>query len=214
MSDKIAYEKADLKRAQEYARMLAAQIKAAKFTPDLVVGVETGGHLIGKIIANELLADFDTLRVRRKSSKLTHSDIMRKTIGTRRSKIRGVVLNFLFPFMSPKVENASLAELSGNLRILIVDDGVQTGKTMEFVKKILIKKGARPENIKTAVVNVIGKKYRPDFVLTNKRIIWPWSVTHREYKVFRRWAKRERTLRQRKRQESKMQRPKPKLPKV
>jgi hypoxanthine phosphoribosyltransferase len=204
MRDKSLYEKADLKKVEEYAHELAARIKASGFKPALVVGIESGGHLIGKIVANELYTDFETVRVRRKSSKLTHSNAMRRIIGTKRSRIRGLLLNFFFPLMNPRVENASIGRLDSKYRVLIVDDGVQTGKTMEVVKQILVRKGAKPENIKTAAVNVIGKKYRPDFFLTTKRIYWPWSATSPEYKAFRRWQTRERRLRQRQKHEKKL----------
>ncbi len=180
-------EEVTIKRIRELAREIAIKVKKSNFNPDVVVGIEIGGQLLGRLIAHELKVPLETVIVRRKTTSLMRTTIMRKIAKTRGGKTIGKFVNMFSNLGERHVKRTFEGNVQEQQKILIVDDGTNTGKTMETTIKILLQKGGLRENIKTACVNAEGKKYKPNFYLTTKAIWWPWSTFSKYYPQFRKW---------------------------
>lgn len=136
---------------------------------DLVVGITRGGCCIATIISEMLRKNMITLcSTRRENDVEIHEE--------------------------PVLISSSCENVISGKRILLVDEIIVTGKTLEVVKKELIKLGAF--SVKTCVIANRSKgKYESDycFVRTNKNnVIFPWDyliigdknkvIVHPEYK--------------------------------
>jgi hypoxanthine phosphoribosyltransferase len=184
-------EEVTFRQIRQFSQRLARKVRDSNFMPDFVVGIEVGGHLLGNLVAHELGVPLETVVVRRRTTSLMRSSIVRRFYATRMGKTVGKVLDRLSNYGGRPVKKVFLGALREHQRILVVDDGTNTGKTMAAVKRVLLAKGAAEANIKTACVTAESAGYRPDFYLTVKPIYWPWSVFSRHYEVFRKWRKKQ-----------------------
>lgn len=184
-------KEATIREIRLFARQIARLANESGFFPNLVIGVEIGGHILGRLVAHELRVPLETVVVRRRTTSLMRSAIMRRIAKTRSGDTIGKLIDKFSNYGNISVKQSFEGEIKPNQKVLIVDDGTNTGRTMETVKKLLSQKGMHPHNIKTACVNAEGNSYKPDFFLTKKPIYWPWSVFSPNYDKFRKWRKKQ-----------------------
>lgn len=174
-------------------------ISKLNFEPDVVVGIlEGGGFVINEIKTSKNL----------KKSHFEHVLVQRKSMLKRNSIILSLlkllpykVTNWLRNLESKKAEKAidklNLSELSNQNvdiklnslsnkkidTILIVDDAIDTGKTMFIVKNNLNNMFPNAK-IKTAVISWTIKKsiVKPDYYLYENILVrFPWSKDFKGY---------------------------------
>lgn len=174
-------------------------ISKLNFEPDVVVGIlEGGGFVINEIKTSTNL----------KKSHFEHVLVQRKSMLKRNSIILSLlkllpykVTNWLRNLESKKAEKAidklNLSELSNQNvdiklnslsnkkidTILIVDDAIDTGKTMFIVKNNLNNMFPNAK-IKTAVISWTIKKsiVKPDYYLYENILVrFPWSKDFKGY---------------------------------
>ena len=119
-----------------------------KFSPHVVVGIERGGVVLATIIASRLGSALQTIR----ASFYDDSKPAKKKHDT------------------PKVDG-SLPDLKG-LRVLIVDDVSNTGKTLAAVKELVLSGGA-------AKVSTFVYAGKADFSCRpfERCLVFPWQPT-------------------------------------
>lgn len=127
---------------------LARRIREA-FKPDAVVGVAHGGVFVGGAIASALAADFYPVRISRRSRDM---------------RARA----------APRLSGELPRELKGK-KVLIVDDVVNSGDTLELALSLARRVGARDARTACLVARETG--YAPDFVgmTTSTLFVFPWD---------------------------------------
>ena len=126
---------------------LAATISKS-FKPQAVVGVAHGGVFVGGALSSALGCEFFPVRI------------------SRRSRDKGAA--------KPKLSGEMPPELKGK-RVLIVDDVVSSGDTLELATAMALKVGAREVNTAALVARPGG--FAPGFCAlpTDALVVFPWD---------------------------------------
>ncbi len=126
---------------------LAATISKS-FKPQAVVGVAHGGVFVGGALSSALGCEFFPVRI------------------SRRSRDKGAA--------KPKLSGEMPPELKGK-RVLIVDDVVSSGDTLELATALALKVGAR--EVKTAALVARPGGFAPGFCAlpTDALVVFPWD---------------------------------------
>ncbi len=132
---------------------LHKKMKKARISPDLIMGVSRGGLIPGRIISGIFQnKNLSTIRVKFYTKP-------------------GVTI------ARPQIIEDSAADVKGK-SILIVDDVIETGKTLSLVKRHFYSKGAKKLYL-AVLFNKKGKKIvEPDFygkLADGKWIVYPWE---------------------------------------
>jgi hypoxanthine phosphoribosyltransferase len=192
-----------LSEAEELARVLAARISQEAGVPDVVIGLANGANFVTKIVADQLDVPFRMVKVRRKGSRLKRR--LRSVIKLLRLPPKILALPFVNFFskafdrrysaieeqQSPD-ERSQFAGFAGK-RALIIDDCIDTGSSVSYVRKCLKDIGAK--EIKTAVICWSNKNDTqklnsvvPDVFLHRKIHFYPWSNNSPHYRDFVTWS--------------------------
>ncbi|QRK12771.1 phosphoribosyltransferase domain-containing protein [Archangium violaceum] len=128
-------------------QMLARTISLS-YKPQAVVGVAHGGVFVGGALSSALGCDFFPVRI------------------SRRSRDKGA--------SKPKLTGEMPRELKGK-RVLIVDDVVSSGDTLELATALARKVGAREVNTAALVARPGG--FAPSFCAlpTDALVVFPWD---------------------------------------
>ena len=142
--------------------MLAKKIVEGGYIPDVIIGVLRGGFIVARIVSDVLgIDDLGVVEVK-----------FYKSIGERAER--------------PIVTQPLVLEVRDK-EVLIIDDVVDSGRTLEIVSQQVRLRGAR--RVKSAALFVKPKSIiNPDYyiVKTDKWILFPWEICEvlREYKAF------------------------------
>ncbi|MDE6295896.1 MAG: hypothetical protein K2M03_07525 [Muribaculaceae bacterium] len=183
---------------RECAR-LESQVRAGGYTPDCVIGIESGG----RYVAERMFMDVPHLytRLQRDSTgfKSGHRgevlkgifrfvprfclNRMRKIEAKRLSESHHALLSDsekLLALFESKCREIRLPDLGDYRRILIVDDAVDSGMTMVAVLKRVRDMCGQGCDVRTAVVTVTEDSplTSPDYTLYNNKTLirFPWSL--------------------------------------
>lgn len=141
---------------------------ASSYDPQVIVGIAKGGVLPATVIASLLRREFYPIRISRR-----HNDqVVRDT---------------------PEILQGPPPAIRG-LRVLLVDDIVATGETMDLARKACLTQGA--SQVRTASLCSHSFGQRPDYValVSDALIVFPWDreilergqfVPHPEYEESR-----------------------------
>ncbi|RXA21992.1 phosphoribosyltransferase [Methanosarcina sp. MSH10X1] len=131
------------------SRILAREIKASGYIPDLIVAIGRGGYVPGRLISDFLL--FDNLT----SMKIEHY--------TRAANLREEArIKFPLPI-----------DITGK-KVLIVDDITDTGETLKLAVDYAL--SLKPAVVRTAVLqHKTCSAFTPDFY-SRKIIKWRWII--------------------------------------
>ena len=174
-------------------------ISKLNFEPDVVVGIlEGGGFVINEIKTSKILkkSHFEHVLVQRKS-KLKRNSIILSLLKLLPYKVTNWLRNLESKKAEKAIDKLNLSELSNqNIdiklnslsnktidTILIVDDAIDTGKTMFIVKNNLNNMFPNAK-IKTAVISWTIKKsiVKPDYYLYENILVrFPWSKDFKGY---------------------------------
>ena len=146
-------------KKEEYAKALAKKIKASRFKPDLILAIEKSGVPVAEVISRELGIKVESIIINRSISK-------KKREG-RTPKALAEVIKL---FQQPKVIKSESSSLKGQ-RVLIVDNSISSGKTIELARKTLMNRGVNAGSIQVASLYYLKgkKKISPQFYLTHRR---------------------------------------------
>jgi hypoxanthine phosphoribosyltransferase len=162
---------------------------------DLVVGIANGALLPTKVVADELGVPFEIVKVRRKGSRYKQRLLAVKE----KLRIPTAVLRWgpmkplidLFQNMTGSLEESAQSftfDVTGK-RVLLVDDCIVTGTTLDYVGRKLADAGAT-ETAKGVICwcEVPGRDVpRPDFHLHRQIAVYPWSGDSHSLNDFRAW---------------------------
>ena len=180
-----------------FSQKCSELISKIDFQPDLVIGILNGGGYVAnkfKILKKNKSVRFESIKLKRKSKlknkkiteivlrilpykvlnwlRVLESNRTRKTINEQLfNELKEYEVDFEFEVSSKKAIN----------NILIIDDAIDTGKTMFVVKNSLDK--LFPESqIKTAIISwtLDNSIVKPDYWLYKNILIrFPWSKDYK-----------------------------------
>lgn len=170
-----------------YSRQLAEKIEQGEYIPDHVLFIERAGLLIGNEIAEYFNCPLSGIATKRSG-------------GAAKSRIK-VLLRFLPRFLTHllrRIEiHSSVHEINSerkivveyplppkDKRIILVDDAIDTGHSIQAVLDYLLQQGYLRNQIKIAVMTTTGKHpiCRADFSLFDEVICaFPWSYDSRQF---------------------------------
>ncbi len=150
-----------------YCRQLAEKVRL-EYEPDLVVAIATGGSIPGELVAGALTIPLVHLTIRRDidiSRRYSRDPIPLRYM-------LSLYHHFLFQTTKPTISVGVDTGISDK-KILIVDDALHTGATIDVAVEYLRK--ARASEIKTASLGYVSTR-KPDFsALPRGNYSFPWS---------------------------------------
>jgi uncharacterized protein len=174
---------------------LAANIKES-FSPDLIIGILTGGDHVGKYIAKELYYELDNkvkyigIKIQRSSTNKKNTAIFNKIMRRIPTYFLNLLRNLemhtsevISIFLSPKrIVSTSFSSLDLDIirnasQVLIVDDAIDTGATIKTLLNHINAINSSLE-VKVAVITLTHSNplVYPDYLLYNRTIVrFPWS---------------------------------------
>lgn len=169
---------------EHHCYKLEELVRAENFCPDMVVGIRTGGQLIAELMFADVPHSEVTLR--RPSSKAKFSflnHIFRALPYWALDRLRILEAYLLSRNKAPQPRDVSNIAIEDAVRqahkILIVDDAVDSGQTLEAVTRA-ISQAAPEADVRTAAITVTTNSpmVMPDtFIYNDLTLIrFPWSL--------------------------------------
>lgn len=172
---------------------LAEKVKES-YQPEVIVGIATGGLFVAQILSEQMNIPLVVVKKQRPMTKIKNKirlDLVLKKIPYVVSNILRVLetkfneyrfeknkSNISYSDNSVEWIEGSFTSLSSFNKILIVDDSIDSGKTLYLVKQFIKMNLDDKVEIKMAVLNQTFKNplVNPDFLL-DKNVIYrfPWS---------------------------------------
>lgn len=170
------------------------------YEPDVVVGIATGGVHVAQAMAPLLSSEpaMEQLVLRRPATgakeRLKAGEMLSRVpawcanalrwleVEAREFGLRNddpVVAAEPMVRASPGLCPAAMDTVGSSQRLLIVDDTVDSGRTLSAAKAIAMQAGAMPSGIRTAVLTSTFRRppVRPDYCLHDRMLIrFPWSL--------------------------------------
>lgn len=177
--------------------MLCDKIKQKDYSPDIVIGVLTGGGYVGRLVYRNLsLLGYNILykeiKLQRRSTRAksqSHIGFLLKHLpyvcldALRILEVE--LLEFKAKFIEPiRCGNVVFDEETdsflrqGYKKVLIVDDCIDTGITLKIIKDLIQKRYGSTNDIKIAVITTAHRHpvINADFSLYNRVLIrFPWA---------------------------------------
>ncbi|SFL76186.1 Phosphoribosyl transferase domain-containing protein [Desulfomicrobium norvegicum] len=164
----------------------------------IVVGIANGGLMVAKIVAEKLNLPFETLKIRRKNSKI------KRYFGNFKSIVKFCSVSLNIPILSTLIKYIinSMNQIEKvdcdenrykNKKIILIDDCVESGASIRVSHDILQEK-----NASLIVVGVLTFKNfnkfqetsvinSPIIFLNTKVMHYPWSQNNKQYDDFLKW---------------------------
>lgn len=165
-----------LQNTIEFSRQLSEKIKL-EYSPEIIIGIDNGGILPCIEIAKSLNLPYNIISIKR--------DIDLSDLYNNSNKITYPLIKlyqgYLFLSTKPKLKKGLNINIE-NKNILLVDDTIHTGKTLELAKNYL--QNFNLSELKIACINTIKSNNKIDFYLFKQRIRFPWSKNSKEYDKF------------------------------
>lgn len=170
-----------LDQAIAASRELASIVRRS-YIPEIVIGIETGGTLPAREIADGFGLDEDTMVIKR---DIDLNDIYSCVPRPLRFGVK-LCQGILFLVKSPELLRGFAADVK-NKRVLLVDDITHTGKTLEIAVDYILRK--EPSELKTAAISTLGPHM--DFHWSTSRYNFPWSKNSRFYRQFQEYIEKQ-----------------------
>lgn len=166
-------------------------LRRVSFDPDVIVAIERAGVLLGHEVAQCVSRPWLTVRFARRggSIKARLGPLLRRLPNRTLHWLRELEQQSGVHRILPRAAAVMgrLEAIPPNARVLVVDDAIDSGATMEAVCRRIIEIRPRAE-IKSAVVTVTGDPdgTRGVFVLNRGLCRFPWSADSLEFGEFER----------------------------
>lgn len=174
-----------LEEAIELSEDLARMVRASEFDVEKVIGVANGALLPSSIVAAELDKPLEIVRIRRKGSKikkrLARFSFIRNVVSALyNNKLTRPVLRIVMDRFSAldDQDQSAVVEVDKPQRILIVDDAIETGQTLQ---KVIDQHSRDGNEIQVAVISWSidypnkTAEINPEFVISTRIHHYPWS---------------------------------------
>jgi hypoxanthine phosphoribosyltransferase len=168
---------------------LGVRVQEAGFRPDCIVYLETGARLMAAILCDRFHVPAVPLQIQRKSSRIKEwiRYILRSLPDRFKDGLRRAESHWRLNRKTGRREITTSAAVNLNgLRVLIVDDAVDTGSSVRLARKWATDMGASREHIKVAAIaattDVAAKE--TDFHLFEELCRFPWSSDSREHEMY------------------------------
>jgi len=181
---------------------LCSNIREQDYIPDIIIGVLTGGGYVGRKVFKEFEAFnqpifYKEIKLQRKSTKAKSDSKVRKIFKILPYSVLNIMrilemelLELKAKFVKPSrcgtidLDEETIALLKhGGMKVLLVDDAIDTGMTLKIVKNFLVNQFNETNDIKIAVVTSTNRHpvMEADFFLYNRVLIrFPWASDVKE----------------------------------
>ena len=187
MEGKIVLSSMNFEEAVSNSLELAKKIEKRGDVPDCLIGISMGGILPAQIISDYLNSPLILIRVSRPLTSAKKYFGLNKLPKSFKYLLRKMEMFLgLYRIMGRR----TVSEIPGKLspgKYVIVDDSLDTGKTVCAVLKHLEARGICRENILIAVLTQIFDDAFPQadcFIHKNINFCFPWSRDSAEYNKF------------------------------
>lgn len=185
-----------------HSKKLAQNILKESWQPHLVIGIKSGGVYVAEPLFEELKKNYpciyNTVCLSRASTKKKRDfqiDIILKKLPYFLLNLLRNIEVFLFEFTKSKqykeplknevkMDKLLLEQINNSNNILLVDDAIDSGRTILIVKNMLLSINKNAD-IKVAVLTTTHKKpyINADFSLYSRILLRsPWSMDYKEKK--------------------------------
>lgn len=174
---------------------LANKVNKDSFTPDLVIGVLTGGGYVGRIVHENLCTNtalYKEIKLQRgstKAKKKSHVERVLRRLSYAVLNLMRIaeveVLELKARFIKPKRygtinfdEETAFLLRQGCKRVLIVDDCIDTGMTLKIIKDIIVERYGKTNDIRIAVITTAHRHpvISADYSLYKRLLVrFPWA---------------------------------------
>ena len=180
-------------------KRLCSNIREQDYIPDIIIGVLTGGGYVGRKVFKEFEAFnqpifYKEIKLQRKSTKAKSDSKIFKILPYSVLNIMRILemelLELKAKFVKPSrcgtidLDEETIALLKhGGMKVLLVDDAIDTGMTLKIVKNFLVNQFNETNDIKIAVVTSTNRHpvMEADFFLYNRVLIrFPWASDVKE----------------------------------
>ena len=183
-------------------KRLCSNIREQDYIPDIIIGVLTGGGYVGRKVFKEFEAFnqpifYKEIKLQRKSTKAKSDSKVRKIFKILPYSVLNIMrilemelLELKAKFVKPSrcgtidLDEETIALLKhGGMKVLLVDDAIDTGMTLKIVKNFLVNQFNETNDIKIAVVTSTNRNpvMVADFFLYNRVLIrFPWASDVKE----------------------------------
>lgn len=179
---------------------IAKKILKTKWTPDIIIGIATGGIYVSRPIKEELIrkswkGKYYEIKLSRQSTearkKLKIKVLLTKLPYFILNKLRKIEAftfetlkaNSYDPVKEKKIvlSDDLINDIKNSNSVLLVDDAIDTGSTVLAIKNV-VKKINTNINVKVAVLTVTQKKpyIEPDYTIYKRVLLrCPWSEDYK-----------------------------------
>jgi uncharacterized protein len=165
----------------QLADALAEQLRAADFRPEGVVYIETGARLFAHVLAGALNVPLTPIWVRRGGRSLKRH--LAPLIGRLPVQIRDWLRRVeeqsgLHRHTERLVQWSDHAGNVQGMRLLLVDDAADTGRTIELARESVVARSAAGATVRTAVLAATTRiaQSKVDFYVLDCNCRMPWSA--------------------------------------
>ncbi len=178
-----------LAQLPDICKQMAQNIRDIQFSPTLIVAIERAGRLLASNLQEHINAPMTSIYATRPgtNSKHKYSAILKFLPKGVRSSLRVLELHSGFHRANSSREvHCPLPLSSIDDHVLLVDDSIDTGNTMQSVIDFLLERGFSRSRIRTAVINITLKNplVKPDVFLLRNLCSFPWSADSSESELF------------------------------
>ena len=168
------------------SRQLAYQVTASGFQPDCIVYLERGGRLLAAELCRELGVGAVPLRTSRRGGGLKRrlSRVASRLPRELNDLLRRTESRWLSGYLRPSaVELVERDVRLDGARVLIVDDAVDTGASVDVARSWALSKGADSAAVRVASITVTSDRARAevDYHLHEGLCRFPWSSDSAEH---------------------------------
>ena len=179
-------------------KRLCSNIREQDYIPDIIIGVLTGGGYVGRKVFKEFEAFnqpifYKEIKLQRKSTKAKSDSKVRKIFKILPYSVLNIMRILEMELLELKaksrcgtidLDEETIALLKhGGMKVLLVDDAIDTGMTLKIVKNFLVNQFNETNDIKIAVVTSTNRHpvMEADFFLYNRVLIrFPWASDVKE----------------------------------
>lgn len=185
---KIQVDQMSFDECIDHSKELARQITETGFDPESVVGIANGGIVPARIVSDCLECPMVTVHVERPLTGMKQGlGLQRLPKWAKNFLRRAEMLLGFYRIMERRTIKSTSGPLSPG-KCVIVDDSLDTGRTVAAVIQHLAKHAGTPRNdIRIAVLTQIFDDAHPPadhHIFRNVNFCFPWSMDSQEYHKF------------------------------
>jgi hypoxanthine phosphoribosyltransferase len=168
-----------LEKLEFFCNDLSEQVK--EFNPELVISIDNGGWYLGHKISRKLQIKHLSIKIKRKTNFEKLNNRLPVFLRLIFISVEAILFHLQKPSLISGLSTTEIKEIE-NKRILLVDDAIHSGKTMEvaveYLNLFMIKE------LKILVLSDFINSNKPHYKIINGHCLFPWSRISKEYGTF------------------------------